>query len=96
MQLLRPKTIGKIPDGLPPYQRDFWQWIKDSIEILSGIKKSQSDTTNPPRSMAITYQDLTDLLAAVPQYADNAAALAGGLSAGDLYRTTDTLKVVHS
>jgi hypothetical protein len=30
-----------------------------------------------------------------PEYADNAAALAGGLKVGDLYRTTDTLKIVH-
>jgi len=28
-------------------------------------------------------------------YADNAAALAGGLVVGDLYRTNDTLKIVH-
>lgn len=31
----------------------------------------------------------------LPSYADNAAALAGGLKVGQLYRTTDTLKVVH-
>jgi hypothetical protein len=30
-----------------------------------------------------------------PEYADNAAAIAGGLLAGQVYRTGDTLKIVH-
>ena len=36
--------------------------------------------------------NFTDL----PEYADNAAALAGGLVSGQLYRTGDTVKVVHA
>jgi hypothetical protein len=31
----------------------------------------------------------------LPEYADNAAAIAGGLSVGQVYRTGDFLKVVH-
>lgn len=31
----------------------------------------------------------------LPEYADNAAALAGGLVIGQVYRTGDLLKVVH-
>lgn len=31
----------------------------------------------------------------VPEYADNAAALAGGLAVGTIYRTGDNLKIVH-
>ena len=31
----------------------------------------------------------------VPEYADNAAALLSGLTAGELYRTGDNLKIVH-
>ena len=31
----------------------------------------------------------------LPEYADNAAALAGGLIIGQFYRTEDILKVVH-
>jgi hypothetical protein len=31
----------------------------------------------------------------LPEYADNAAALLGGLKIGDLYRTGDLVKVVH-
>lgn len=35
------------------------------------------------------------VIANTPQYADNAAALAGGLTAGKIYRTGDLLKIVH-
>lgn len=31
----------------------------------------------------------------VPEYADNAAAVVGGLSVGEIYRTGDNLKIVH-
>jgi CO/xanthine dehydrogenase FAD-binding subunit len=37
---------------------------------------------------------VTNLLI-TPEYADNAAAIAGGLSIGKFYRTGDTVKVVH-
>ena len=36
----------------------------------------------------VDYKDL-------PEYADNAAALAGGLTPGQVYGTGDFLKVVH-
>jgi hypothetical protein len=35
------------------------------------------------------------VIANVPEYADNAAALLAGLTAGKLYRTGDNLKIVH-
>ena len=35
------------------------------------------------------------VIADVPQYADNAAALLGGLVAGQIYRTNDYLKIVY-
>lgn len=35
------------------------------------------------------------VIADTPEYADNAAALAGGLTAGQIYRTGDNLKIVH-
>jgi hypothetical protein len=37
----------------------------------------------------------TIVIGSVPIYADNAAAVAGGLAVGKLYRTGDTLKIVH-
>ena len=43
-------------------------------------------TTNPGSKLSVP---------GLPEYADNAAAIAGGLSAGDFYRTGDLLKVVH-
>jgi hypothetical protein len=35
------------------------------------------------------------VIADTPEYADNAAALLGGLIAGQIYRTGDNLKIVH-
>jgi len=35
------------------------------------------------------------VIADVPVYADNATAIEGGLSVGQLYRTGDYLKIVH-
>lgn len=32
----------------------------------------------------------------IPEYADNAAAKSGGLVDGQMYRTGDLLKIVHS
>nr|QPI16457.1 MAG: hypothetical protein NIOZUU157_00355 [Virus NIOZ-UU157] len=40
-------------------------------------------------------QLLTAPIAGVPEYANNAAALFSGLVAGQLYRTSDILKIVH-
>jgi len=34
-------------------------------------------------------------ISGVSEYADNTAALAGGLVVGDVYRTGDDLKIVH-
>lgn len=35
------------------------------------------------------------VIASTPVYADNATAIAGGLVAGQIYRTGDYLKIVH-
>ena len=35
------------------------------------------------------------VIADTPEYADNAAALLGGLTAGQIYRTGDNLKIVY-
>lgn len=42
-----------------------------------------------------TVAELIRALAIRGEYADNTAALAGGLVAGDVYRTGDALKIVH-
>ena len=34
-------------------------------------------------------------ISGVSEYADNTAAIAGGLTTGDVYRTGDLLKIVH-
>ncbi len=92
MKLLSPRQFGKIPDGLPDYHRSFLEWVKETVEILTGQRQSQNDTTTPARSKAVTFADLKDM----PSYADNATAIANGLQPGDLYRTVDVVKVVHT
>ena len=41
------------------------------------------------------FNAATIVIANVPEYADNAAALLAGLTTGKLYRTGDYLKIVH-
>ena len=65
MPLLRPQRFGKVPDGLTPYHREFLQWVKDSLDIFIGAKKSQTDTASPPLSQAVTFGDLATALAAI-------------------------------
>ena len=87
MSLLRPKRFGNVPDGLTPYHREFLQKLSDAVNILIGAIRSQSDTTTPPRSQAVTFGDFE----AAPVYADNATALAGGLKAGQEIAVTSVI-----
>lgn len=47
------------------------------------------------KKVAKIYCCLGSIPITVPEYTDNAAALLGGLTIGMLYRTGDTLKIVH-
>ncbi|MFH1428403.1 MAG: hypothetical protein ABIH39_01545, partial [Candidatus Margulisiibacteriota bacterium] len=68
--------------------------IKDYYGLASGGTVLSLDkngyvgigTTAPKASLHVT---------GLAEYADNAAAIAGGLTAGAFYRTGDLLKVVH-
>ena len=55
--------------------------------------------TDLSNSKATTNYSITSVLAlltaSIAEYADNTAAIAAGLTVGDLYRTVDVLKVVH-
>ena len=61
-----------------------------SARVMGAQDKKMQDAHN-------RLCDIIDslLFTNLPSYADNAAAIAGGLKIGQLYRTTDTLKVVH-
>lgn len=58
--------------------------------VIKGIYNS---TTNDV--LSISGDGLLTLLQGVPEYTDNTAATTAGLTIGTLYRTGDTLKVVH-
>jgi hypothetical protein len=98
---LKPQRFGNVPDGLPVYHREFLRKMRDALEILMGAKRSQTDAATTPRSQAVTFADLDDgaevsaVSSNLSNYANNAAALAGGLKAGQVYRNGDILMVVH-
>jgi hypothetical protein len=58
--------------------------------MIQGIYERLDWLTNKVKKLCCIV-DYTNL----PEYADNAAALAGGLTVGQVYRTGDFLKVVH-
>lgn len=61
---------------------------------LKDIKCLQSKVCSIQTTLTTTPD--TAKLAALIEYADNAAAVTAGLVVGDLYRTADVLKVVHA
>jgi len=56
-------------------------------------------TGNGPTPLSPLWSDwfsrLARALNTIPEYADNAAAVAAGIPVGRFYRTGDALKVVH-
>jgi hypothetical protein len=66
-------------------------------DILIGTDVNNSDETNNFSissiiTLALTMPNLID----IPSYEDNADAIDNGLVNGDVYRTDDLLKIVHS
>lgn len=53
------------------------------------------DTTSPEQSMYINGSGYVQIVN-IPSYADNAAAVSGGLEVGFLYRNGDVLQIVHA
>ena len=48
------------------------------------------------RGLASAVNNQGSQFGSLPEYADNAAAIAGGLAVGTLYRNGDSVYVVHS
>lgn len=65
--------------------------------LLQTSTAAASGTTVQSYSTRLTVKGNTGhvILNNVPEYTDNAAALAGGLAVGTIYRTGDNLKIVH-
>jgi hypothetical protein len=66
-------------------------------DVLIGTDVNNSDETRNFSiasiiALALNMPNLTS----IPSYVDNAAAITGGLVNGDVYRTGDLLKIVHS
>lgn len=105
-QLRRGETLSVVSDGVTwwvvdrnvilgavAYSNDYWmlQWKATLTDL--GINSWAGSTS------LTTAGNLTALNLKIgnipPEHADNAAALAAGLTNGSIYRTGDVLKIVH-
>ena len=62
---LRPEKFGEVPKGLPPGHADFLRRLRDAVEILVGLQRSQADQEETPESQAVTFADLDGALGAL-------------------------------
>jgi len=70
------ESFGDVPGGLPAYHRNFLRKLRDAVEILAGNRHSQTDTTDPPRSQAVTFGTIDDVFDEKFPPSKTAAALA--------------------
>jgi hypothetical protein len=73
--------------NLPPVigQHDFDEWISQLTQyIRDNVGVVGHSSAGKPSIVTLT------------DYANNAAAVSGGLAVGDLYRSTDSVNVVHA
>ncbi|MBN88504.1 hypothetical protein CMO95_02825 [Candidatus Woesearchaeota archaeon] len=61
-----------------------------SQDYLLGTKKSNTGTQINPTKNFTVESVVNSVFQSLPAYADNAAAVAGGLAAGKLFQTTGT------
>ena len=65
------------------------------LDPLSGMKFQYTTLAGPTVNSSLEVTPTGVKLTGIPEYADNAAAIVGGLINGYLYRTGDALKIVH-
>lgn len=66
---------------------------------VGGVPVNATFNFTPALLLALYEANLSGpamVIANVPVYADNAAAVTAGLTNGQIYRTGDVLKIVHS
>jgi len=81
-------------DALALASNDVTTFLQVNVDSSTGVGIS----SYKPSAGDMPYQISSStfgLSSGVPSYADNAAAIAGGLAIGTFYRTVDTLKIVH-
>lgn len=87
-------SSSQYPNQSPP-----GNGIKQLIDRIRGIERQISESTaNLLRASGVRLTPTGMLLTTVPVYANNAAAIAGGLAVGGLYRNgadPDHLCIVH-
>lgn len=73
----------------------FLSGLIDSVTTTGGLYLGAAGSGADARVKIVPKGAGTVFFGNCPEYADNAAALLGGLIPGDIYRTGDALKIVH-
>ena len=99
--------LAIYPDGFNSYIQDtgtgFLNISSDAALVLSNALGEPYFIGTSNGSVKLYYDNSTKLettstgikISGVSEYADNTAAIAGGITTGDVYRTGDLLKIVH-
>lgn len=66
-----------------------------TLDPLSGMKFQYTTLAGPVVNSSLEVTPTGVRLTGIQEFADNAAAITGGLTSGYLYRTGDVLKIVH-
>ena len=70
-------------------------YIADELEVGGGVRSSQFFKIGGLPTEYLMADGSTQSFVSNGEYTDNADAIAGGLSIGDVYRTGDLMKIVH-
>lgn len=92
--LFASQKSGASADALTLASNDLTTFLETNIDSTAGVAIS----AYKPGTGYVKYELIAsqfNLQTGVPAYANNAAALAGGLAVGDLYRNGDALQIVH-
>lgn len=78
------------------YQGDTTQWAEELVTALERKFRTLETTQNSNFTTGNISILNNTTLEGILEFADNTAAVAGGLGVGSLYRTGDLVKVVHA
>jgi len=106
LHLYDPTGSGICFDAMGDVEWHIGQGSSDSFYIASGIPSTSMNMLSIDNNgntyishvlgdVEIGNTSSTITIKGIDEYSDNAAATSGGLTAGDLYRTGDLLKIVH-
>jgi hypothetical protein len=75
---------------------DYVNTKDDEIRVFFKTDLTAAEETGLTKAINELQNAEKELKASLPEFADNAAAITGGLEAGAFYRSGDFVKVVHN